>query len=515
MASGRVCDGYGVWGGGGNTYGDREPPLESAPRALACWPSVRHSTLGGSAQEERYFDWFRCRTAKKIPGAFPLEFWKTLLFQATWNEPAVLNAILTLSSVHKSDVPGRSGQDVSNKVPDEQEQFMLQHYTKAIHHLRRLFSSNDKASIRVALITCIVFVSLEFLRGRFQTAQTHLDGGLKVLRESQPQQVMDDSNSALVSSYDLVDTWILEAFSRLQTQVELFRRTFQHPYLFLQPPRYTVSKQFFHSMEAAWQSLEQLLNGILYLTEKSRQHRASGGVTAPFTALVDEQQLIKNHLIQWLATYEASKKDLTKKEYASQICILLESFHTMAFIMAGTCLSFDDETIFDSFTDHFVFLLNRSINLFHIGTSHSQISSKLAIDMSRSMADVGWIPPLYYMAIKCRIHRIRLQSIRLLESASHREGIWDSRIATRVARRVMEIEERDASSDLNISDEFLLGSFPSKQDLLQPTICQECRVNDLRVVLTDNPTDHVLILYRLTGSNMDLTSMEVSLVDDD
>ena len=434
-----------------------------------------------------------------------------MLFQATWNEPAVLHAILTLSSVHKSDTPGKVDQDVTKNVPDEQEQFMLQHYTKAIHHLRPLFLCNDRASIRVALITCIVFVSLEFLRGRFKTAQTHLEGGLKVLRESQYHRAVGDDNSNLTNAPDLVDTWIIEAFSRLQTQVELFKKTFQHSYLSLQPPRHISPVRFFQSMEAAWEPLEQLLNRVLFLTEENRQQRTSEKSTILPTVLADEQQLIQKGLIQWLVAYEASLETLREKEYAAQICILLESYHTMAFIMAGTCLSFDDETIFDSFTDHFMILLERAVQLRKIGTSHSQVLSELAIDMSRSMIDVGWIPPLYFMAIKCRIHRIRLQSIKLLESASHREGIWDSRIATRVARRVMEIEERDFYHDAHTADNFFLDSFPSKQDLSQPILPQADRIHELRVLLSDNPTDDVTMLYRLKGPSMDLTSIRVSL----
>jgi hypothetical protein len=65
------------------------------------------------------------------------------------------------------------------------------------------------------------------------------------------------------------------------------------------------------------------------------------------------------------------------------------------------------------------------------------------LNMSRCIVDIGWIPPLYYTAIRCRIHRVRLHAIRLLESTSHREGICDARISAAVARTVMQLETND------------------------------------------------------------------------
>ncbi|KAL5320183.1 hypothetical protein ACEPPN_010984 [Leptodophora sp. 'Broadleaf-Isolate-01'] len=49
-------------------------------------------------QQLRYFEWFTHRTVIKLPGLFGSSFWDTLLFQACSNEPAVLHAVIALSS---------------------------------------------------------------------------------------------------------------------------------------------------------------------------------------------------------------------------------------------------------------------------------------------------------------------------------------------------------------------------------------------------------------------------------
>jgi hypothetical protein len=69
------------------------------------------------------------------------------------------------------------------------------------------------SSVRVALITCVIFVSLEFLRRHFKTAQTHLQNWLKVIGELQtPAGVNDNGACLLEPSRDSIDAWIFEVF---------------------------------------------------------------------------------------------------------------------------------------------------------------------------------------------------------------------------------------------------------------------------------------------------------------
>ena len=150
-----------MWGGGGNFYGRRQD-LSIVPHhgRANLKPHASISILTASSEEKDYFEWFQCRTAKKLPGSFISTFWDTLLLQATMNGPAVLHAVLTLSSVHKGpslDERSRGQKDESpDENPDEQEKFMLQQYSKAIINLRPHFSRNDSLSVRIALITCVV-----------------------------------------------------------------------------------------------------------------------------------------------------------------------------------------------------------------------------------------------------------------------------------------------------------------------------------------------------------------------
>lgn len=498
MSTGRVCDGYGVWGGGSNG----QDGLVSNDCRIAPRPPLPVSLLATSTEDKYYFEWFKCRTAKKIPGLFVLPFWNTLLFQACLNEPAVFNAVLTLSSIHKNGSSKRRSHD----SPDEQEQFTLSHYSKAISHLRPHFSNKDRSSVRVALITCVVFVCLEFFRGHFKTAQTHLQNGLNVFREMEtPSRMTDDGVLLLDASRESIDDWILEALSRLQIQVALFNQNFQHPVLNLQASGLELPPPIFCSFNKAWIQLEQIFYKVLYLAKPSREQRVSGrlSLVAP-TTLLERQQRIKVELAQWCNIHELSRKEVRVRlspeyqEFEEFGFRLLNAYHVMANIMADACLYPDNEAVYDSFTEQFVSLMEQLVINWTIRSLDVDVQAKAGshVDLSRSVVDIGWIPPLYYTATKCRVHRLRLQAIRLLECSTHREGIWDAKIAACVARKVMKMEERDFYSNVGTADDFPVSSLPGLGDQTLSTLPLSYRIHEVKVDLPNGPTESFFLSYR-------------------
>lgn len=60
----------------------------------------------------------------------------------------------------------------------------------------------------------------------------------------------------------------------------------------------------------------------------------------------------------------------------------------------------------------------------------------------------------------------------------------------------MEIEEGDFYTDLAPVDNFSLSSSPGIQDLSLPTLPQLDRINEVRMTLSDGPTDTILLHYR-------------------
>ena len=266
MSTGRICDEYRIWGGGSRIV-SRPPPSVSL-------------LASGTTEEKRYFEWFMGRTANKLPGTFFSSFWSTLLFQASLNDLAVLHAVLALSSVHKD---GPIIADVH-----ELDAFTLQQYVKAIGHLQAHFSVEDRASCRVAVIMCIVFICLESLRGHFNTAQIYLQKGLKILEDM--RLLSSGANGILLLKPGCRSTAdrIVEALSRLHLQVELFKHAYHSLSLVLQTAEPGTTILVFQSINEAWLQMDRLLNLVFHLTHLARQQALSecGSPSQSLTLLV-------------------------------------------------------------------------------------------------------------------------------------------------------------------------------------------------------------------------------------
>ncbi|CEL05093.1 hypothetical protein ASPCAL06213 [Aspergillus calidoustus] len=552
LSTGRVCDGYGVWGGGGNDYG-RRPSPKSPPATPNYPPLACISTCAANTDEKASFDWFRRRTMVKIPGSYLSDFWTTILLQASQSDQAVWHSILALSTTHQSGFVQNFPSQRST-----QEQSTLRHLIRAVRHLGPHFSVRDKASCRVILIVCLVFVVLDLLRGHFASAQVHLRNGLNILAQTQSSSIGaadPDSDCSPTSSYayEPIDVSIGEAFFRLHIQLELL----QHQHcprpcilpLFLQP---SIHDPFlpiqFPSYTAAWHGLDHLMNLAFDLSAQARDHAAKAGVKAtPTDTLLAQQRRLNSGLDSWLISYNSSIESLqlaisdSIAQAKTKVHHLVSCYHTMLTIMAETALS-PNETVFDGYTHQFEQMLVHLADLWtisyidlnfpspssstpspsnsntHSTTSTTNMTSSTALpatekkrwiggcDMSHTIIDVGWMIPLFYTAIKCRVRRIRRRAIQLIESSNHREGIWDAKITACIARRVVAFEEGDFYDVLDI-DSGRLRTEKSGSRLAsrgegnadEPLLPESCRIRDLEVRMEGDPVEKVVLFAAWDG----------------
>lgn len=515
VSAGRICRGYGIWGGGSNHSTDRQLVFVNSGSALVHVPESL-SLLVVSAAEQDCLDWFKRRTVNKLQATFMSGFWNVLLFQASFDEPAVLNAVLALSSWHKggtTSIENRSVHRPTYIPPNGQESFTLQHYVKAIGLLEPHFLAHDKASLRVALITCLMFISLDLLRGHFETARLHLRNGLSILKQLQILFSGKDAVLRLDPLCELTDSWIAEAFSRFHLQFELFDYTHHHSGLCLQIAGPGSFASPIQSLKQAWEQLELLLHRIFQLAHQSR-HWALSEKTSCLTSpdLIDKQRNIQSDLAAWLERYNAFENTRRKQWTVMLLRVyqILCGYHALAKVMVATCLHPDDELVYDSSTADFTLLLEHLAGLKPEDSviSHRGAAPGVFMDMSHSIMDVGWIPPLFYTAVKCRVHRLRLHAISLLELSAHREGLWDSVTAACVARKVMNIEEREFYAELAIvNDPFPTTSSARPVDLMFPTIPRSYRLNELEIVLSGAPMDRIELYCkrRLAGGERQRT----------
>ncbi|KAH8883795.1 hypothetical protein GQ53DRAFT_881898 [Thozetella sp. PMI_491] len=460
--TGRICDGYGIWGGGGGGQSKSlQLQLQNPPPALVVVPAV-------PINQHQDFEWFLSRMAPKLPGAFGSDLWELVIPQAAASEPAVSHAVLAMSFTHQRDSikPFYSHHQSQQQPLDRLQQSALREYNQAIRSLRRSSQDEGKQSVRVALITCIVFVGLEYLSRRVEAGLKHLRSGLQLLQDSPLCQ-------------DMANDWIAESLVRLYIQALFFGQSCQ---TFI--PKWLNGLSLpliFGSVRQARKTLDGLFYRIFRLTQLAREGDMEQRPAHSLPKLRDKRDRVRAELSSWIGVYKASRVKIFAQATALEEIAYrtLHIYAVMAKIMVSTCLQPDDEMCFDAFADDFASLI--AIATRYLDTIMHLLSLALPAlshhrdDVSPFIVDNGWTAPLYFTAIKCRVTQIRLEAIEFLTAHPSKEGIWDSMLAVLIACEVIRLEGQSVCP-INLP----LGQTAT-------LVAQAQRVSDVQVRFSDNP----------------------------
>ncbi|OAP61069.1 hypothetical protein AYL99_03270 [Fonsecaea erecta] len=519
-STGRKCDGYGIWGGGDgwsiNKYHPqrhrsqssslssrgalaeyRANPTRASPRTFCVYPA---SAL--DADEKAHLEWFWCRTSRKIQGAFFSDAATTVLLQASASDLAVTHAMLALCSVHKRA-------DMSILVKHE-ESFALVQYNKAIKYLQPKLMAHDRTSLRLCLLACVAFIHLEFFRCHYQMARSHLEHGLRMLDCLRALSNAASSGEGLdgKQSRHFVDVWIVRNLRSLYLQSTLFGQQPHRPWAVVDHLQRISAVGTFSSAHHAREYLENLLLRICRMTDTPSRPSPTqtDGRACPTPS--SRPRDIDWDLQSWKAvfdqTWATSRSTINGLEAFAYRLLLV--YHTMAEIMVDTMCG-TAESRFDRHTARFVSMLEQILGL-RDTASRSQVRQRFfgsEHGLSHSIADMGLMAPLFYVAVKCRVRCLRLQAIRLIAEIPRKEGIWDATLVARIAAQVVAVEEANvcssSSPDVSVFDHDLLplpdAHLSEPFQILPisqlPLPSASRRVEAIQVLLPDGPWDPVIL----------------------
>jgi hypothetical protein len=235
---------------------------------------------------------------------------------------------------------------------------------------------------------------------------------------------------------------IFRAIARASLLVELFDINHRHTCTTFHYYDAISEPNILSGLESAWPALEAVFNDILYTRcVVFRYMQNYAGVL--LSDLDQNRRATGTTLARWFSEFQILEPNTTTDLKHKVLFHLLHTWYTMATIMFATVLVDDalpyDEHIpaFQSIVKHAT--ISRTLRL-PATPLLTRTTTSRTFDMSHSLVDVGWIPPLYFTAVKCRVQEVRIQAIELIESAAHREGIWDSKLAAQIARQVVTVE---------------------------------------------------------------------------
>lgn len=119
------------------------------------------------------------------------------------------HSVIAIGALHEEFSQKRLGH--SPGLESEGVKFAMNQYTKAIGHLRRSIATGKQKPL-MALMSCILFVCFDSLRGYFESAMVHLQSGLKILKDLSRTKEVDH----------ILENVISPLFMRLSVQSILY-----------------------------------------------------------------------------------------------------------------------------------------------------------------------------------------------------------------------------------------------------------------------------------------------------
>lgn len=213
--------------------------------------------IPGNAEEKRGFDFFLRNTAAELSGYYDSSFWEKLILAASAQKPSLRHAVIALGALHE-DFSQKRLVPSTTSAEDPKTQFALNQYAKAMGALRRSLSSGKEEPL-TALMSCILFVCFDSLRGWYESAMVHLQSGLTILRDMRRSS----------TGNHIIEDNIVPLFMRLSIQSIIYveARSTHEKTAFARKLMDVLGKEIvipeeFESLEEARNALDQAADGL-------------------------------------------------------------------------------------------------------------------------------------------------------------------------------------------------------------------------------------------------------------
>ncbi|TGJ81648.1 hypothetical protein E0Z10_g7119 [Xylaria hypoxylon] len=320
-------------------------------------------------------------------------------------EPAVRHSVIAVSSLYEQVHRHR---DMASLLPDDN--FVLCHYNAAIRDLKTMKNES------LVLLVCVLFVCIEFLRGNRAASTEHGQHGISILKKVEE-----------------TFPWAKEYLS------PIFRRLSVLPFFFAVVDRSqpnllclddtissfsTVSDAQFYLDGIIGRTVRLIRRGDVYRLGHMR-HKA----VAP--DLIAEQYLTRTLLDKWHSNFaQLDSKTLESGLAPVHRCNM--------FIRSQICRVWVETPFAYSQTAYDEYL----------GIFRSMVDSAAAVESSDYCAkpveftfEMGFIPLLYFVTMKCRWLETRLRALSLMRRlGAARENLWEMVTMFASAKRIIEIE---------------------------------------------------------------------------
>lgn len=360
--------------------------------------------------------YFQSQTAAHFGGYLEDEFWSRLVLQLTASDDCVLYVTIALGSLHRS-----FDETCHGIVPPQRLQLdrsgASRVYAKAVACLKSHIDSQGWQKLEVTLLCCILCTGFEWLRGDTDAAFVHLTAGLTIFQQWRTKKVGGPS------FWSPEGHFIREKLAPFYTRLALQAGTIANvpiPWTSLCTTNTTVEP--FQCLPHARDSLCNLLGEVFLVPETQHFLRTKSAKSAR------EYHQLQTMLGLWSVHFDEYVDQKHIKGPTPGSVVILRLLHLAATLMLANI--FNDTSPEDTEANNAAF--ERMVVI---------AEGLLATDMgmTRFTIDLGWIAPVYFVAINSRRATVRQKALNILSESPAQEGFWSSQLAALHAVKLLEL----------------------------------------------------------------------------
>ena len=418
--SGQQCGGYKVprtW-----LFHSRKERAVAAEDSSIEWSPSWSCVLLPDETDRRSFDFYVDQTAPILSSYFGYSFWSRTLPQASFHEPVIKEMVLATSSLIESN---------ELRLSLLEDNLVYQANYKRV--IRRMTS--DKApSTEYVLMACLLLACCDFCRGEFQTGMQHIISGVRILDEWFRSQYL--SSNMATPEANLILTELAPLFASIVLKIPTYGLSLGlHPGMMLKlvPCRELphVPKTF-SNVHLARHALDGIAHHVVKLME-------------PQTDMLEQGSWVpqmKDSLSRYSAALSAFEKSLprTKRDRLDMWLALLRAHHRVLTMTVNVFPFFHGSpAAYEPFKSEFQAILEEysKINMASPPNNFFSRPATRSDDSNQLQWHLGFIPPLFFVATKCRDPRTQSNAIRQLRSLKAQEKAWNSCIAATVVEDML------------------------------------------------------------------------------
>lgn len=385
----------------------------------------------------------------------------------------------------------------------------LEQYDKAIKRMRNDIS-NGNQNMRTTLIICIICICFEAIHGNHISAAGQLQSGLALIQDWKSNQRSSGAHPQGFSSPapDVVEDFLVQTFGRMEIQsMSVFDRRSTEIHLQLK----TEGKDIIEKMPKQFTSIEQARVYLDLITRRLMHfntsiHKAGQANTPPSSRentppgppgpppwikgpaprpmpfidgkipiehtqsvrssreLALEQAALNNELGAWREAFRPILSYARSTGGQDAISALAMTISAVASSVSLRSAFSVNESAYDVFIPEFKIIVDYARILLGIqqsqnrlakmkdGVSEDEFANEFQEPSISFAFELGIVPHLYLVMVKCRDLKLRREALRLLEENPRREGVWDSVATTALGRWVISLEE-EGTRRVSISSE--------------------------------------------------------------